>query len=100
MGVSERHAPPIGITKPRSRAVLNPELLENRPRPFAFGYIARTKVKLVVNKKRELVRVPLFLHRMSIYTQRRWSERNRVEFIVSTSKTTARQTHVRCIGTS
>lgn len=80
--------------------MLNPDFLGQRPRPLAFGYIARAKVKVVVNRKRELVRVPLFLHRMSIYTQRRWCERNRVEFIASTRKTTDRHTLARCIGTS
>jgi hypothetical protein len=50
-------------------------------KPITFGYIARSKVTVVVNNKRELVRVPALLHRMSIQTQRGWCRRSCVEFI-------------------
>ena len=48
---------------------------------ITFGYTARSKVTVVVNKQRELVRVPVLLHRMSIQTQRGWCNRHFVEFI-------------------
>lgn len=53
----------------------------NDSSPTMFGYTARTRVKIVVNKKRAVVRVPPLLHLMSIFSQRRWCRRNSVEFI-------------------
>lgn len=53
---------------------------DNELRPIAFGYVGRSKVKVVVNKKREVVRVPPLLHKMTIWSQRRWCKRNRVDF--------------------
>ena len=61
--------------------MLNFESGDNDLKPITFGYIARTRVKVVVNKGREIVRVPMLLHRMSIQTQRSWCKRNRVDFI-------------------
>lgn len=48
---------------------------------MTFGYTAGSKVKVVVNKKRGVVRVPSLLHRMTIWSQRRWCKRNSVNFI-------------------
>lgn len=56
------------------------DYLHIEPHPITFGYTARTKVKVVVNRKRKFVRVPELLHRMSIKTQRNWCNRNFVDF--------------------
>ena len=50
-------------------------------RPMMFGFVARSKVNVVVNKKLEVIRVPIRLHQMSIRTQGEWCRRNRVDFI-------------------
>jgi len=61
--------------------MLNCKSGDSESHSITFGYMARSKVKVVVNKKREVVRVPALLHRMSIQTQRGWCSRSRVEFI-------------------
>lgn len=66
--------------------MLNCKSGDNDLKPITFGYLARSKVKVVVNNKRELVRVPALLHRMSIQTQRGWCKRNRVDFISPSRK--------------
>jgi hypothetical protein len=54
---------------------------EGDTRPMVFGFVARSKVNVVVNRKLEVIRVPIRLHQMSIRTQRDWCRRNRVDFI-------------------
>lgn len=60
--------------------MLNFKFGENESNQMTFSYTARSKVQVVVSKGREIVRVPVFLHRMSIQTQRNWCKRNHVEF--------------------
>jgi|GEM_PF-6421702 len=61
--------------------MLNFESGDNDLKPITLGYTARTRVKVVVSKRREIVRVPALLHRMSIQTQRSWCKRNHINFI-------------------
>lgn len=59
---------------------------EGDTRPMVFGFVARSKVNVVVNRKLEVIRVPIRLHQMSIRTQQDWCRRNRVDFIRSCRK--------------
>jgi hypothetical protein len=62
-----------------------------------LGFVARSKVNAVVNRKLEIIRVPILLHQMSIQTQRAWCRRNGVDFFLPRRKSLAKPL-VKCVA--